>query len=77
MADLTYRVTTETSTPRYGHNSVWLRTPQKLADAVAEETRIVRPDVTGPLTIHVWPSRDDEHYRLPIPADAQRFDYPA
>lgn len=75
--DLTYRVSTDGRSFRYGSFTEWTQTPQELADRLAEETRNGRPDVTGPLTVHIWPSREDEHYRLPIPADAQQFDYPA
>lgn len=76
MTDLTYRVTAGTQTPRYGHNSAWAFSPQALADAIAMDVRQIRPDITEPLTIHVWPSRDDEHYRLPVPDGADRFEYP-
>ena len=75
MPDLMYRVTTTSTGTRYGSDSTGT-TAQALADQIAADTRIARPDVNGPLTIHVWPARDDEHYRLPVPADADRFDYP-
>jgi hypothetical protein len=77
MTDLMYRVTTAGSQGmRYGSRPAGTD-PQLLANQLAADTRTARPDLAGPLTIHVWPAREDEHYRLPIPADAQRFDYPA
>lgn len=76
MTKLMYRVTaTNASGSRYGSDSTG-PDPQALADRLAAETRVARPDLAGPLTIHVWPVRADEHYRLPTPADAERFDYP-
>ena len=77
MADLTYRVTAGDQTPRYGHHGTWVFSPEALADAIAMDVRQIRPDVTEPLTIHVWPTRTDEHYRRPVPDDASRFEYPA
>lgn len=77
MSDLSYRVTAGDQTPRYGHHSAWAFSPEALADAVAQDMRVTRPDITDPLTIHVWPTREEEHYRLPVPDDAGRFEYPA
>lgn len=77
MADLTYRVSTGERESRYGHFSDWQQTTQELASMLAKETRQIRPDITGPLAIHVWPTRNSEHYRQPIPDNADRFDYPA
>ncbi|MBB4922162.1 hypothetical protein [Kitasatospora kifunensis] len=72
-----YRVTaTDNGGCRYGSDSTGAD-PRALADRVAAETRSARPDMSGPLTVHVWAARDGEHSRLPIPADAVRFDYPA
>jgi hypothetical protein len=76
MTKLMYRVTAENATgSRYGSDSTGMD-PQALADRIAADTRVARPDLSGPLTIHVWAPREDEHYRLPTPADAHRFDYP-
>jgi hypothetical protein len=80
VPDLIYRVTTSNSNgTRYCSDSTGT-TPQALADQVAADTRSVRPDMTDMdalLTIHVWSARDNEHYRLPVPDDADRFDYPS
>ncbi|TQF04785.1 hypothetical protein E6W39_24355 [Kitasatospora acidiphila] len=76
MTHLMYRVTaTGSRGSRYGSDST-APDPQALADQLAADTCTARPDLAGPLTIHVWAARDDEHYRLPTPTDAQRFDYP-
>lgn len=79
MTDLTYRVATSTqrSPIRYGHLTAWAYSPQALADATAMDVRQIRPEADGALTVHVWPTRDGEHYWQPIPDDAEHFDYPA
>ena len=76
MADLIYRVSTPTNpTARYGSVHTQ-RTPRQLADTVAEETRMYRPELDGVITVYVWPARDGEYYRQPTPEDAHRYDYP-
>lgn len=75
---LVYHVTSGSDAGfRYGSVPAGPDTPQTLADRVAAATRRLRADLDGPLTIHVWPARDNEHYRQPIPDGAQRFHYPA
>jgi hypothetical protein len=44
-----------------------------LATYVAADTRIGHV-YYGPMTVYVWPRRDDEHYRTPPPATAYRLD---
>lgn len=44
-----------------------------LATYEAARTRI-HHRYYGPMTIYVWARRDDEHYRMPTPADAYRLD---
>ena len=79
MADLTYRVTADNHDRpiRYGHESNWDWSTRALADDLAMHIRDTRPDVTTPLTTHVWPSRADEHYTKPLPDNAECFQYPA
>nr|BEK68810.1 hypothetical protein KPHV_60370 [Kitasatospora purpeofusca] len=72
----TYRVTADGRQTRYGTQTT-TSTPQALADLLAADTRTCRPEVTGPITIHIWPSRDDDHYRSPHPDTADTYDYPA
>lgn len=31
----------------------------------------------GPLRVYVWQQREEEHYRLPVPDNADLFDFPA
>jgi len=77
MDRLAYRVTApDNNGARHGTETTLL-TPRKLADRLADETRALRPDMTGTLTIHVWAHRGGWHYRGPVPDDAERFDYPA
>lgn len=46
-----------------------------LAEEVARETRQLH-NYGGALAVLVWPHRgDDEHYRTPPPADAEKFTY--
>ncbi len=54
--------------------------PRRNAAAVAkDEVHITRigHNYYGPLTVYVWQVRADEHYRLPVPADAEQFDFAA
>jgi hypothetical protein len=74
---LSYRVLTGDRAIRHGFETAWNGTAQSLADELARICRATRPDAAGPLTIHVWTARDAEHYRQPVPADAERFEYPA
>ena len=46
------------------------------AAELAEETRIAH-SWTGPLTVSLWPPREDEHYGLPVPSNAAVFTFPA
>ncbi|MFE5582515.1 hypothetical protein [Kitasatospora sp. NPDC056531] len=75
MSQFTYRITTAGRQVRYG-TETWTGTLQGLAEHLADDTRTCRPDVTGPITIHIWPSRDDDHYCGPHPDDASTYDYP-
>lgn len=43
---------------------------------LANETRIAH-SYTGPLTVSLWPPREDEHYGLPVPDDATVTHFPA
>ncbi|MGW4695188.1 hypothetical protein ACWEO1_22730 [Kitasatospora cineracea] len=80
MTDLTYRAA-RTDTPdqpiSHGHHTTWPGTTQQLADETAARLRTTRPDAAGALTVHVWPTREDEHYQQPVPASAAAFHYPA
>lgn len=79
MPELTYRVIPDGHDRpiRYGTDGNWAWSTHALADAIAMDVRQIRPDITCPLTIHVWPTRDSEHYRRPVPDEAERFEYPA
>ena len=48
---------------------------QDCLDRVAWENRLAHSYYTGPLTVHVWPAREDEHYRAGVPADALSRSY--
>ncbi|MFF1790791.1 hypothetical protein ACFVX9_30540 [Kitasatospora sp. NPDC058243] len=75
MSQFIYRITTAGRQVRYG-TKTWTGTPQSLAEHLADDTRTCRPDVASPITIHVWPRRDDDHYRSPHPDDASTYNYP-
>lgn len=77
MTRLTFRVCAGDTPLRYGPGTD-TRTPRALADDHAACVRATHPDAANAdLTVHVWPTRDGEHYRQPIPASAERFNYPA
>ncbi|MEV7212102.1 hypothetical protein AB0O31_03260 [Kitasatospora cineracea] len=78
---LTYRASLATQEPAYalsyGHDAAWTGTQQQLADAVAARLRTTHPGAHGSdLVVNVWPTREDEHYRLPVPAAAVEVRYP-
>jgi hypothetical protein len=76
--DLTFRVCAGDNPLRYGNDDAWAGTLRELADDHAACVRTSHPAATtADLTVHVWPTRHDEHYRRPIPADAAHYDYPA
>lgn len=80
MTDLTYRAarTEDPDQPlSHGHHAAWTGTTQQLANEVADSLRACRPDTDGALTVRVWPTREDEHYREPVPTDAAEYHYPA
>lgn len=80
MTDLIYRAARASDPDQllsYGHHATWPGTAQQLADEVAERLRACRPDADGALTVRVWPTREDEHYRDPVPDDATEYHYPA
>jgi len=78
--DLTYRVFVGDAdrASRYG-SSAWSATEQDLADQVAQDTRDTMPWAVDGRDIRVftWPSREGEHYSLPVPDGAQERTYPA
>lgn len=47
-----------------------------VAQEQAARTR-VEHSFYGPMTVHIWQRGDDEHYRNPTPAHAERYDFPA
>lgn len=62
---------------RYGTENVWTGTTQALANELAGDTRASHSWETGPITVRVWPHRnDDEHYQQPAPDAAECFNYP-
>lgn len=77
MTALTFRVCAGDNALRYGHEDD-APSPRALADDHAACVRASHPHAAhADLTVHVWPTRPDEHYRNPMPAETTRFDYPA
>lgn len=70
-----YQIERVGNTRSFGHR-VWDDSPRAVAESLTQETRVFH-SWNGPVTVWVWPTRDDEHYRMPIPEDAHRFDYGA
>lgn len=60
------------------HMGAWGEGPaepvEELAARRARDTRITH-SYSGPLTVYVWDAREDEHYRMPVPHDAQVFEF--
>lgn len=46
------------------------------AQELADHTRTAH-SYSGPLTVSLWPPREDEHYGLPVPDDATVTHFPA
>lgn len=59
----------------YGQRA-WAADLRDLADVVAAETRTGHR-YRGELTVWLWEPREDEHFRLPVPADALEYHYGA
>lgn len=78
--DLTYRVFVGDAdrASRYG-SSTWTATEDDLADQVARDTRDSMPWAVDGRDIRVftWPSREGEHYSLPVPDGARERTYAA
>lgn len=80
--DWSYRVEQEPSAPgrepalSFGSYDHDLRTTDELAAYVAGRNRADFPYYRGSLTVWVWPTRADEHYRLPVPPGTPAITYP-
>ena len=61
----------------YGTRAALAGPPVEFAIDVAARVRIEHSYYTGPLTVHCWPAREDEHYRLPVPDGAAHFHFAA
>jgi len=65
----------ETWRASYGARQHAPADPAAFAAELAAETRTAH-SWTGPLTVSLWPPREDEHYGLPVPSDAAVFTFP-
>ncbi len=67
----------ETSQLAYGTRKATVDDVPALAVEVARRARVEHSYHTGPLTVSVWEAREDEHYRLPVPDNADVYSFPA
>lgn len=51
-------------------------TTRELATREAAQTRSAHPYYHGLLRVLIWRARAGEHYRMPVPDDAQEFTFP-